>query len=207
MHCRRVHKNNGYRVGRLLAYPHDGRLSPRNRRRLAAVLALLLAHLLPGPLVQAQTGAGVPATAQREVEARTLRVGLPIERELAGGQQHAYPITLSAGQYLNLVVEQRGIDVVVVLLAPDGKLLLEVDSPNGEQGPEPLAWIAALDGAYRIEVRSLEKDAPAGRYEAKLIELRTATANDRAEIEQALALREDEDDGILTAQEAAGLNL
>jgi tetratricopeptide (TPR) repeat protein len=111
---------------------------------------------------------------------------------LAGGQQHAYQIALNAGEYLNLVVEQLGIDVVVKLIAPDGKQLLEVDSPNGEQGPEPLAWIAALDCAYRLEVGSLEKDAKAGHYQAKLIELRRATPNDRAQVAQTLALQEAE---------------
>src|SRR5262245_38954917 len=42
-------------------------------------------------------------------EAIPLELGKPIERELAGGQSHAYQITLAAGQYLNVVVEQRGI--------------------------------------------------------------------------------------------------
>ena len=157
--------------------------------RLLSVMLLTL-WLVLSPFVQAQTGAAAPSAAQREAEPRTLKVGDPIERELAGGQQHAYQITLSAGQYLNLVIEQRGIDVVVVLIGPDGKQLLEVDSPNGEQGPEPLAWIAESTGVYRLEVRSLEKDAKIGRYEAKLLDLRPATANDRAEIEKARALLE-----------------
>ncbi|MEP7337232.1 MAG: tetratricopeptide repeat protein [Acidobacteriota bacterium] len=159
-------------------------------RRLLALLPILC--LLPSPLAQAQTGAGTQAAARSETDARTLKMGEPVERELAGGQQHAYQISLNAGEYLNLAVEQLGIDVVVKLIAPDGKQLLEVDSPNGEQGPEPLAWIAALDGTYWLEVRSLEKDAKAGRYQAKLIELRRATPNDRAQVTQTLALQEAE---------------
>ena len=130
-------------------------------RSFAQLLFALLLMLWPlsSPIVQAQTCGGAPAAAQREAERSTLKVGEPIERELAGSQQHAYQITLSAGQYLNLVIEQRGIDVVVVLIGPDSKPLLEVDSPNGEKGPEPLAWIAETASAYRLEVRSLEKDA------------------------------------------------
>ncbi len=69
---------------------------------------------------------------------RPLETGKPIERELAGGQQHLYQLSLSAGQYLHVVVEQRGIDVVVTLFGPTGQKLLEVDSPNGTQGPEPV---------------------------------------------------------------------
>src|SRR5262245_16891409 len=60
-------------------------------------------------------------------EAMPLELGKPIERELAGGQSHAYQITLAAGQYLNVVVEQRGIDVVVTLFGPDDEKVIEVD--------------------------------------------------------------------------------
>ncbi|MDQ3009605.1 MAG: CHAT domain-containing protein [Acidobacteriota bacterium] len=152
---------------------------PRSFARPLSALLCLLCGLLPSPLVWAQTGTGAPAAAQSEAEPRRLKVGGPVERELAGGQQHAYQITLTAGQYLNVVVEQRGIDVVVTLLGPDGKKLIEVDSPNGMQGPEPLKWIVETAGIYRIEVRSLENAAKPGRYEAKIVELRAVIDRDR----------------------------
>jgi hypothetical protein len=50
-----------------------------------------------------------------------LALGKPIERNLAGNEAHSYKIVLAANQYLHVVVEQRGIDVVVALFAPDGK--------------------------------------------------------------------------------------
>src|SRR5262245_17705007 len=40
-----------------------------------------------------------------------LELGKTVSRELAGGQAHSYRITLAAGEYLRVVVEQRGIDV------------------------------------------------------------------------------------------------
>ncbi|MGH9936961.1 MAG: tetratricopeptide repeat protein, partial [Blastocatellia bacterium] len=129
--------------------------------------ALLLAACLIHPTVRSQ-------------ELQALEVGKPIERELAGGQAHSYQITLAAGQFLDTVVEQKGIDVVVTLFGPDGKKLIEVDSPNGAQGPEPIQWIAAEAGTYRLEVRSPEKEAGVGRYEVKIVELRAATETDRA---------------------------
>ncbi len=76
--------------------------------------------------------------AQNPQEIRELELGKPIERELAGGEVHAYSIQLTAGQFLGVIVDQRGIDVVVALYAPDGKQLIEVDSPNGIKGPEPV---------------------------------------------------------------------
>ncbi len=90
--------------------------------------------------------------------ASKLEKGVPIERELKGGEVHAYAITLDAGQFVKTVVDQRGIDVVVVLFAPDGKQLAEVDSPNGNQGPEPVSLFAKTIGDYRVEIRSLEKN-------------------------------------------------
>jgi CHAT domain-containing protein/Tfp pilus assembly protein PilF len=122
-----------------------------------------------------------PAIHSQELQA--LEVGKPIERELGGGQAHSYQIMLAAGQFLDAVVEQRDIDVVVKLFGPDGRKLIEVDSPNGTQGPEPMQWVAAEVGAYRLEVRSLEKEAKAGRYEVKVVALRVATAEDRLIVE------------------------
>ena len=50
-----------------------------------------------------------------------LEPGKPVERELAGGQSHSYRIAVTAGQYLSVVVDQRGINVIVTLFGPDGK--------------------------------------------------------------------------------------
>src|SRR5262249_27620503 len=129
------------------------------------------------PLVRPVTIFGNSGMAQQDI--LRLELGQPIERELAGGQSHSYQITLTEGQYLHVVVEQRGVDVVVTLVRPDGKKLIEVDSPNGTQGPESLQWIVEAAGTYWLEVRSLENNAKPGRYEAKIVELRTATSRDR----------------------------
>ncbi len=109
-----------------------------------------------------------------------LEVGQRVERELAGGQTHSYQILLAARQYLYAVVEQRGIDVAVTLVGPDGKPLVEVDSPNGAEGPEPIYWIAETSGVYAVSVRVSDKEAKAGRYEVRIVDLRTATEQDLA---------------------------
>jgi len=122
------------------------------------------------------------AVRQNGQESRTLEPRKPIERELAGDQAHSYHLVLKAGQYLHAVVEQRGIDVVVAVFAPDGKKVAEVDSPNGSAGTEPVSLVAEATGTYRLEVRSLEATAAAGRYEVKVEELRAATEQDRNRI-------------------------
>jgi CHAT domain-containing protein len=164
-------------------------LKPRQRVFHSAVSLSLSVLLLSGcltPLARAgasaQEGAGSSLQSQSEKDAQTLELGKPIERELKGGEVHYYKITLASGQYLRVVVEQRGVDVVVTLFGPDGKKIVEVDSPNGTQGPEPLSFVADTPGEYRVEVRSLEKDAAPGYYEAKIEELREAKTEDKTRI-------------------------
>lgn len=162
--------------------------SPSMRHGLAPALRHCVLSFLPALWLGASwhtspAQASAAPKAQADQDERPLVVGQSIERELAGGQSHLYKITLAAGQYLNAVVEQRGIDAVVTLIGPDGKQLIEIDSPNGTQGPEPVLWIVKTGGDYRLAVRPLEKDAAAGRYEMKIIELRSATEQDRALVE------------------------
>src|SRR5215510_8526530 len=171
-------------------YPTSFRIDPKAAHHsLSLLLSLFLLvetvarASAPSPKMLAQGGAGPNPIAQGEKDMRPLEPGKPIERELAGGQSHSYQITLTEGQYLRVVVEQRGVDVVVTLLSPDGKKLIEVDSPNGAQGPEPLQWIVEAAGTYWLEVRSLENNAKPGRYEAKIVELRTTTDRDRDLVE------------------------
>jgi len=105
-----------------------------------------------------------------------LRPGLPIERTLAGGQSHSYTIGLDKDQFLQLVVEQLGIDVVIRTFSPSGQRLGEFDSPNGANGPEPVTVTAAASGQYRIEVAPLEpREVQPGRYEVRIVEIRKAT--------------------------------
>ena len=118
------------------------------------------------------------ATAQRAGN-EELQLGKPVERELAGGQSHSYQITLAANQYLNVVVEQRGIDVVVTLFGPDGKLVFEFDNENRIQGEEKVTQIAAVAGSYRLNVQAKQPTAAVGRYEIRLVELRAATQQER----------------------------
>src|ERR1044071_4657722 len=44
----------------------------------------------------------------------------PLEREIAGSEVHSYGMTLARGQFVRAVFEQRGVDVVVTLVDPQG---------------------------------------------------------------------------------------
>lgn len=79
-------------------------------------------------------------------EESKLKLNQTIERELAGRQSHAYPVSLKANELLQVRVEQKGIDVVVKVFDSNKKLLAEMDSPNGASGVELLSFVT-FDGA------------------------------------------------------------
>jgi CHAT domain-containing protein/tetratricopeptide (TPR) repeat protein len=118
------------------------------------------------------------AAVQQPAPAKTLDRLSPVVATLSGGQIHSYVLVLDVRQFVDLVVDQRGIDVVVVLFDPAGTQLLEVDSPNGASGPEPVQVVTVLAGNYRLEVRALDPAAAKGEYEARIVELRPATSGD-----------------------------
>ena len=131
---------------------------------------LSLLFSLPTLLVAALTTAG-------QVTSTPLQPGVPVERALATGQTHSYTINLEKDQFVQLSVEQRGLDVLVRVFLPDGKLLREFDSPTGTEGVEYVEIVADTSGAYRVEVTSASDiDNPASaRYDLKIVELRKAT--------------------------------
>jgi tetratricopeptide (TPR) repeat protein len=105
------------------------------------------------------------------------------DRPLAGGERQSHTVALRSGDALRGQVVQRGIDVVVTVRRPGGSVAMEVDSPDGTDGPEPVALIASATGEYAVEVSALSRDAGAGRYDLRLDAVRPATRSDRAEAE------------------------
>ena len=128
------------------------------------------------PIVAALVISAAPVMGQTSAELPVLSA---VSRELKGGETHSYRVQLTAGQFLHATVEQDNVDVVTAVFGPDGKQLTESDSPNDRWGAEPVIVLAAVSGEYRVDIRSPNSRAPAGRYEVHLIALRTATAIDR----------------------------
>jgi hypothetical protein len=114
-------------------------------------------------------------TTGANAQEQALQLGAPIECQLSPGQMHTFTVTLEEKQYVQLVVDQRGVDVVVRVASPAGKSLGEFDSPNGDNGPENVAFVATTAGAYRVTVASLTENTAAAKFEIKIVELRQAT--------------------------------
>ena len=120
---------------------------------------------------------------QDQANTYTLTVGQPVAREMKGGEQHTYQLSLSAGQHARVAIEQKGIDVVLALSGADGKPVVEVDNNlSGTRGMEVVSLVAEVSSTYTLNVRSLEKGASAGRYELRIEDVRTATEADRTRV-------------------------
>ena len=102
--------------------------------------------------------------------------GTPIERALRPGQVHEFTVKLEENSYVQVAVEQRGIDVIVKVFSPAGKSLGEFDSPTGDEGIESVSFVGVAAGTYRLTVGPLDPTDPTeGRYQIKVLELRQAT--------------------------------
>src|SRR6266498_2553470 len=175
----------------------QGRRGATARHTVQIINLILWAGLSVSPCLwpgaePAQASASERGASRRVQESVSLEPGKPIERELSGGQSHFYKITMTSGQYLHMVVGQRGIDVAVALSTPDGKKVIEVNSDPSIEGLETVSTIAEAPGAYLIEVRPPEKTAKTGRYEIKVEELREATAEDKYRVAGESIFREAE---------------
>ncbi len=142
---------------------------------LLATVSLLLSAS-QARLVQSATAG------QTGHDTQSLDPGKPLERQIAVGQEHTYRIALQAGQFMRAVVEQKGIDVVATLIAPDGKQVAEADISSNAFGLEPISHEAAASGDYRLAVRPVAATALAGAYQVRLEVKAVATAEDKKRI-------------------------
>ena len=125
------------------------------------------------------SGASSEGAAQKEEQMPEIKRNKPIARELKGGEAHNYWFRLKQGEYMQLVVEQRNIDVIVGVFDAAGKSLGEFDSPTGLSGTEHVRFIADIAGKYRIVARALKTEAYGGSYEMKIAAIRKATEQDQ----------------------------
>jgi len=140
--------------------------------------------------------------AQQTPDIRELALGKPLERELAGGEVHAYSIKLTAGQFLNVIVDQRGIDAVVTLFAPDGTQLMAVDNANGAQGPESVLLVAHA----RLRSQTAQQSVQTGgvTQSEEVTEFARRLAEARTENERAMLLAQEKE--LVTVELVRALN-
>src|SRR5262245_50388958 len=117
--------------------------SPQDKHRSFAVHCGLVLFIGMSSVRSAVPNEPHPNEArQDDRQVQRLEQNMPVERELAGGQSHSYQFSLDAGQYVKLVIEQRGIDLKAQLSGPNGKLIAEFNSESRNQGQETVEQVA-----------------------------------------------------------------
>ena len=157
-------------------------------RTILLCAVLLIATLTPG-----QWRSSAKNLAQDINQPQTLTPGVPVESEITAGQSLTWRITLSAGDYLRLLVDVNGADVAVELFAPGqsrqsgDKPLFSVAAGNVliDHQTRIFSLIAESSGTYRLEVFASNKESASKRYEvtARIKEKRPATPRDRTRVE------------------------
>ena len=148
-------------------------------------LVLLYSRRLQWVVAQNAAAAQNPSTARAPEKLELRRA---VERELGPGLTDEYTVEMMVGQFAHVVAEQKGVNVVVTVAGPDGKVLVKADSPNYELGPEPASWIALESGVYQIRVSKAESSQESGRYRIELTELGVPADADHQRMEAENAL-------------------
>ena len=108
------------------------------------------------------------AAAQSAPESATLVLSQPVEREIAGREQHSYHLNLAAGQFARVSVEQRLIDVVLILTSPEGRQLPEINFTDAGEA-ELLSIDPASAGVYSLTVRGIGGSKMRGSYRLQAV--------------------------------------
>lgn len=84
--------------------------------------------------------------------------GKTIERKMLKGEIHQYYISLKKGDYVKLVVVQKGVDLLIDVINPSGKTMETVDSSNGTEGSDPISIEAEQTGKYELKIYPFNYD-------------------------------------------------
>jgi hypothetical protein len=105
-----------------------------------------------------------------------LRAGTSISRTISRGQLQRFSLALQQEEFAQVIVDQRGVDIVVRVKPPDGEVIAEIDT-SGAVGPENVSVVAATAGTYSIDVSTIpqNQEATSGRYEIRLVTVRHAS--------------------------------
>lgn len=121
------------------------------------------------------------APKQNTAEIITLEEGKSVERGFAGEAErnHVYQIALSAGQYACVTIERQDADVLILVFAPDGKLIFETQTKADAHNLKKIELVADASGDYKIEIAPNLPKIFTGKYSIRLTEKRTATENEK----------------------------
>jgi CHAT domain-containing protein/Tfp pilus assembly protein PilF len=115
----------------------------------------------------------------RQQDVTPLSSSAAIERRLAIGEEHLYRVTLAAGECAEVIVDQRGIDVVVTVRREGGTGDVELQEEVRPIGQERVDVVAGEAGAYLLAIAT-SRGIYSGTYAIRVAVRRAATDSDRS---------------------------
>jgi tetratricopeptide (TPR) repeat protein len=119
------------------------------------------------------------ANCSRNSSPDQLTPGNPVTKKIMNEEVHIYSAELEKGQFVNLSVEQRDVDVITKVFTPTGELIGEFDTPTSGRGTEAIRIGTETVGEYRIEIYTLSERAEPGEYKLEIAAFRPLTDTDR----------------------------
>lgn len=151
-----------------------GKKMTRPRRGAAALVALLVSAIAFAAPQQKNVVEPVPSAAS--------------ERSIVGGEAVRFSLAGPAGEVSRFTVEQKGIDLVVSVLAEDGALLDRYDEAKEAKGGEEVEWIHGSAGVV-VEIKAKGDQGSKGSFVVHPVVTTTADASERELIEAKKGLR------------------
>ncbi len=111
--------------------------------------------------------------------AEQLAQGKPVTKSIVNEEIHSYTVELEKGQFLALAIEQRDVDVITKVFAPNEELVGEFDTPTSGRGTEQIRIGADATGEYRFDIYTLSERAEPGEYKLEIAAFRPLTDRDQ----------------------------
>jgi len=137
-------------------------------------IAALIATLALGMSVFGQAGA------------KGLKAGSVETASISAGQTHSFNVEIGKDTFSLVVVQQKGVDLMIAAYGPDGKKIADFDSPNGSNGPEYVPLESKEKGVYRLDVSPLGKTG-SGSYDIRILKTAPVAKTPEGRIDQIMA--------------------
>ena len=109
-----------------------------------------------------------------------LESGPALQRTLSAGESHRYDLALASGEFVSVVVEQRGIDVGIQARDEGGQVIAIVSDEPGTMGDEQVDLVTRASAVVTVVVAAVPGVVGSGDYAIRVEGRHAATDGDRA---------------------------
>ena len=109
----------------------------------------------------------------------SLAPDVTLQGSLEPGSVERFTTAIAEGDYAVVEVRQKGVDAVVRLSDPSGRIRTRADLPTGRAGTERVTWIGDVEGAWVVEVSPSPDALSGGAFEVEWVIRRPGSEADR----------------------------